>query len=123
MDDASDVIRDQTAKTFPYLFNCIAQWQDHIQNVEMDSSESYVEKSLDDVHYQTMIKGLAIHLDDSNNIIQVIFLNIHIFNHLIYNKIIIKKKKNKKKQKKTFILNQYYTYNIHINILLIECCM
>ncbi|OUM70216.1 hypothetical protein PIROE2DRAFT_37495, partial [Piromyces sp. E2] len=74
MDDASDVIRDQTAKTFPYLFNCVVQWQDHIQNVEMDSSESYVEKSLDDVHYQTMIKGLAIHLDDSNNIIQVILV-------------------------------------------------
>ncbi|ORX38796.1 ARM repeat-containing protein [Piromyces finnis] len=70
MDDASDVIRNQTAKTFPYLFNCIAQWQDYIQNNKMNSGESYIEKSLDDIHYQTMIKGLSIHLDDSNNIIQ-----------------------------------------------------
>ena len=71
MDDASDVIRSHTSKTFQYLFECISQWQYYIQNVEMDSSEGYVEKSLDDVHYQTIIKGLAIHLDDSNSIIQV----------------------------------------------------
>jgi len=70
MDDASDVIRNHTSKTFQYLFECISQWQNYIQNIEMDSSEGYVEKSLDDVHYQTIIKGLAIHLDDSNNIIQ-----------------------------------------------------
>lgn len=70
MDDASDVIRNQTSKTFHYLFECISEWQNYIQNIEMDSSEGYVEKSLDDVHYQTIIKGLAIHLDDSSNIIQ-----------------------------------------------------
>jgi len=70
MDDASDIIRGYTSKTFQYLFDCISQWQNYIQNIEMDSSETYVEKSLDDVHYQTIIKGLAIHLDDSNNIIQ-----------------------------------------------------
>ncbi|KAL6589033.1 ARM repeat-containing protein [Neocallimastix sp. 'constans'] len=70
MDDASDVIRSHTSKTFQYLFECISQWQNYIQNVEMDSSETYIEKSLDDVHYQMIIKGLAIHLDDSNNLIQ-----------------------------------------------------
>jgi dynein assembly factor 5 len=70
MDDASDIIRDQTSKTFQYIFECISYWQDYIQNAEIDSGEAYVEKSLDDVHYQTIIKGLAIHLDDSNNLIQ-----------------------------------------------------
>jgi len=70
MDDASDIIRERTTKTFQCLFNCISDWQNYIQNVEMDSNVTYIEKSLDDIHYQTIIKGLAIHLDDSNNIIQ-----------------------------------------------------
>jgi dynein assembly factor 5 len=81
LDDSQDDIRRQALKTLAIFFNNIGRWQnlvkdlaedDNVATVKDDSQEcGYREIRLDTVHWEAMIKGMAIHLDDLNSKIQV----------------------------------------------------
>ncbi|KAJ3237761.1 HEAT repeat-containing protein 2 [Chytriomyces hyalinus] len=75
LDDASDDVRIQACKTFMAFSAAINVW--HAQNaLPADGTNGYVhegvyiETRLDSVHWIEMIKGVAIHVDDSNTNIQ-----------------------------------------------------
>lgn len=82
MDDADDLIRIQTAKVFSSFFAAIAAWK-QLKNQfhkELDPSgqqltvlkdDHIIELKLDDIHYESIVKGLCLHLDDTNRAIQV----------------------------------------------------
>ncbi|KAH6565449.1 hypothetical protein BASA60_009949 [Batrachochytrium salamandrivorans] len=81
LDDAHDSLRIQCAKVWLLYFACVRRWLDRmaplrssLQNpsvsVTLDANEGVVEVSLDVVHWQSMVKGLTLHLDDTNSEIQ-----------------------------------------------------
>ncbi len=81
LDDSQDDIRRQALRTLSAFFHAIARWQfvikdlekdENIATVKDDSQEcGYREIRLDAVHWEAMVKGMAIHLDDLNSKIQV----------------------------------------------------
>jgi hypothetical protein len=81
LDDASDDIRVLTCHTFKTFARALSAW--HSQNeAPADGSsgylvdnaaggKDYIEVRLDNVHWVEMVKGIAIHIDDSSFTIQV----------------------------------------------------
>jgi dynein assembly factor 5 len=85
MDDADDQIRIQTAHSFSCLFRSIQDWSVamssyHIsldatgQNKTFVLDGEVIELKLDDIHYETIVKGLCLHMDDANKAVQVYIL-------------------------------------------------
>lgn len=91
LDDANDSVRLRTCQVLTTFFNHIQQWYKGMDSIlqqngvareegvhsvtlrnEGNGHEEYLECRLDDVHWSTMIKTLGIHLDDTNEKIQVI---------------------------------------------------
>ncbi|KXS13573.1 ARM repeat-containing protein [Gonapodya prolifera JEL478] len=76
LDDAHDDLRVLVAGTTWPLFFCLTeQWQAQAREderlIKMNGDGStYVETSLDIVHWEEMCKGLTIHVDDSNPSVQ-----------------------------------------------------
>ncbi len=82
-DDAQDEIRILTAKVFITFFHSIARWQARMKplmesttegssTVKDDTCEGgFREIKLDDVHWEAIVKGITIHLDDMNPALQV----------------------------------------------------
>ncbi|KAL2914850.1 hypothetical protein HK105_205592 [Polyrhizophydium stewartii] len=81
MDDAQDTLRVRCAQTWSVLFTSIAAWlarmaplrassPDGTLSVIQDANGCIIEVALDSVHWQTMVKGLVVHLDDTNSLIQ-----------------------------------------------------
>ncbi|XJO70408.1 hypothetical protein BDV3_000086 [Batrachochytrium dendrobatidis] len=86
LDDAQDKIRVQCANIWPVYFNSVCRWLAKMaSSYPIDTTNKLtsipgadggvVEIALDTVHWQTMIKGLTIHLDDTNPDIQDAILN------------------------------------------------
>lgn len=81
LDDSQDDIRRQALKVFVTLYNTIGRWQDsvadlaqgsEIATVKDDTQEcGFREIRLDSVHWEAMIKGMVVHLDDLNVKVQV----------------------------------------------------
>lgn len=81
LDDSQDEIRLQALKTLSTFFNAVGRWLDSVKDfaescegstVKDESLEcGFREIRLDNVHWETMIKGMAVHLDDLNSKIQV----------------------------------------------------
>jgi dynein assembly factor 5 len=85
-DDAQDDIRILTAKVFVMFFHSIARWQTRMGPLE-DSAPGgsstvkdetceggFREIKLDDIHWEAIVKGITIHLDDMNPSLQVGFI-------------------------------------------------
>ncbi len=81
LDDSQDDIRRRALKTFVAFFNSIDRWQHSVKeltdvneaNTIKDEMQEcgFREIRLDSVHWETIIKGMAVHLDDLNSKIQV----------------------------------------------------
>jgi dynein assembly factor 5 len=84
MDDAKDVIRIQTCQTWSEYFKSIKAWQKSLEPLIASLPESERDKStivlgdgevveikIDDLHYDAIVNGLLIHMDDTNSILQV----------------------------------------------------
>jgi hypothetical protein len=78
MDDAKDSIRIKTAQTFKTLFKSIKIWNQEMQKyTENESRNSIVvndlvlEIRLENTHWETILNTLLIHLDDTNQNVQV----------------------------------------------------
>ena len=83
-DDAQDNIRIMASRTFVKFFGSVGRWQSTVKDLRTASPEAntildekaeggYREIRLDTVHWETMIKGITIHLDDMNTIVQVCY--------------------------------------------------
>jgi dynein assembly factor 5 len=76
MDDANDNVRTDTAALFALLFDKIGIWQSRwsdkqsVQGNTILEDGEVVEIALDDVHYDTILKGLTVHMDDTNPEVQ-----------------------------------------------------
>lgn len=82
MDDAKDSVRIQAASTWTEVFPSIKVWMDGLLYLRADLSKDdkqrltiikdgvVVELGLDSGHYETIIDGLLIHMDDTNQVIQ-----------------------------------------------------
>ena len=81
MDDAQDTLRIRCAQVWKSFFNASKRFLDRMALLRVTSDESKVtvvqretgeviEVALDDVHWDTIIKGLLIHMDDTNSNIQ-----------------------------------------------------
>lgn len=82
MDDSNDCVRIETANTFFAMFSSISKWQIEMVGIQEaldpnDTSHAFtnaggglVESRLDDVHYEAIVKGLCLHLDDTNREVQ-----------------------------------------------------
>jgi dynein assembly factor 5 len=97
LDDSQDDIRRQALKTFVTFFDAIGRWQSSVKDLVEFANEAttikddtqecgFREIKLDSVHWETMLKGMAIHLDDMNKNIQV----TDCFNTKIYRMIAVK---------------------------------
>jgi dynein assembly factor 5, axonemal len=84
LDDASDDIRIQACSTISAFANSLLswnkQWESHYTSSSQENNGGFVgpygtfiETRLDDVHWNEMIKGVLIHVDDSSVVIQVLF--------------------------------------------------
>jgi dynein assembly factor 5 len=82
MDDANDGVRIQTCSTFDHLFKSLAAWQEQMKIVQakydptgqlntiLDENNNVVDVKLDLTHYETIIKAVTLHMDDSNTQLQ-----------------------------------------------------
>ncbi|KAJ3055054.1 HEAT repeat-containing protein 2 [Rhizophlyctis rosea] len=87
MDDAHDDIRIQTANIWRSFFIVISKWFSNVQSLRdqapgivsvlvdeqgqvVGENGSLVEIALDDVHWHAIVKGLTVHMDDTNSQIQ-----------------------------------------------------
>jgi hypothetical protein len=93
MDDARDEIRIQTGSTWQYFFKAIVQWRNDMQVVKNSLSledrercavlhpetKQVIEIDIESSHFDCILDGLFIHLDDTNVQVQVIRGNIGIY--------------------------------------------
>jgi dynein assembly factor 5, axonemal len=89
MDDAKDDIRIQVGSTWEYYFESISQWRNDMQSVKQSLPEEereqcaivhpetkeIIEIDIECSHFETILDGLFVHLDDGNVQVQVFFLN------------------------------------------------
>jgi dynein assembly factor 5 len=82
LDDSQDNIRISMARLFVKFFKVVGDWQTRMapftkENPEActitseKSANGFIEIRLDDVHWDALVKGLAIHMDDTNSSLQV----------------------------------------------------
>jgi dynein assembly factor 5 len=82
MDDADDQIRIQTAHAFSSFFRSIQDWSVAMRSYHNSLDPTgqdqtavvygeVIELKLDDIHYENIIKGLCLHMDDANKAVQV----------------------------------------------------
>ncbi|KAJ3331441.1 HEAT repeat-containing protein 2 [Blyttiomyces sp. JEL0837] len=76
LDDASDDVRVVACSSISSLVKAITTWQSQYSQQQteqsgfVDASGKYIETRLDNVHWTAMVKGVAIHVDDSSLRIQ-----------------------------------------------------
>eukprot|EP00842_Homolaphlyctis_polyrhiza_P000454 jgi/Hompol1/1409/HPOL_002345-RA len=84
MDDAQDSLRIHCARVWQVYFESVAKWKARMAPLAQEAAsrgelqlsvvpgpdEGIIEIALDTVHWETMVKGLTIHLDDTNSSIQ-----------------------------------------------------
>jgi dynein assembly factor 5, axonemal len=87
MDDANDEVRIDAAATIASMFHSMKAWKEYMTSIHneldptgceltvIDKEGKLVELKLDNVHYESMIKGLFIHMDDTNRKVQVLTIN------------------------------------------------
>lgn len=83
MDDAKDEIRIQTCVTWGHFFSAVNIWNTEMKpacekydpsgtmNSVLDEAGALLELRLDQSHFEAILKGLTLHLDDVNNTLQV----------------------------------------------------
>jgi dynein assembly factor 5 len=84
MDDAKEEIRIETALTFQHFFKAFKKVNMKLQpfidslpvdeqnrSAIIDPDNNIIEIRLENGHFETIIKGLLIHLDDTNPMLQV----------------------------------------------------
>lgn len=75
MDDSRDEVRIRAAAALTAWISCVDAWEKgNIDTTPADAataSSVYVEKELDRIHWEALLKGLLIHLDDTNTSVQV----------------------------------------------------
>jgi dynein assembly factor 5 len=95
LDDSQDNIRISMARLFVKFFKVVDDWQSRMApwtsenpdacTIASDESENgFIEIRLDDVHWEAMVKGLAIHMDDTNSSLQVLNLFSNLWPMLTY---------------------------------------
>lgn len=87
LDDAIDTLRISAANVFDSFFACGARWLERMKpfrdsaNPQATSVQGpkgeLLEVSLDNCHWETIVQGMVIHMDDTNNEIQVYHMISH----------------------------------------------
>ena len=70
LDDSQDTARISVCKTLKKFSKACSRWSKRMEGVEAEDGE-YIEKKLDNVHWETIVKTLTIHMDDLNEDVQV----------------------------------------------------
>ena len=86
LDDANDGIRLKAIDSFGRFFTSYTQWRRDMTAIRaaldptgqaltvLDAEGHLVELGLEQGHFETIIKGLTLHMDDANRNIQVLFI-------------------------------------------------
>jgi dynein assembly factor 5 len=69
LDDSHDNLRIVAAQTLQHFITDIDRWTGLMKTIP-HPEDTYVECELDDVHWESLFKGMAIHLDDMNQAVQ-----------------------------------------------------